>query len=211
MRTFEYKIIRREELTTSVWSGGTTTQLAIYPPDAVYGERNFVWRVSSAKVAIEESTFTPLPGIARIIMPIEGEMDLIHEGHHRASLKPFEQDSFMGDWQTRCYGKVTDFNLMTTQGRATLNAMELHPFSEKEIPVFSIGNNEGIDGECFSEVFYFLSPTKVKLPNVNEEFSVERGDVLLLQSEYSEGQSIKVLNPLNTDTHVIQASVRHKK
>ena len=62
-----YRIIRKGELPVSRWSGGTTTQLAIWPEGAVYAERNFVWRVSSARVETQESEFTSLPGVARTI------------------------------------------------------------------------------------------------------------------------------------------------
>lgn len=59
----EIKVITKEQQKTSTWSGGTTTQLAIYPEDADYGKRNFTWRLSSATVEAEESVFTSLPGI----------------------------------------------------------------------------------------------------------------------------------------------------
>lgn len=113
---YSIEIIRKAEQNTSIWSGGTTTQLAIFPKDAVYSERNFLWRISSAKVEVEESLFTHLPGIWRWIMVLEGELRLEHEGHHKAILVPFEQDSFSGDWTTRSFGKVTDFNLMMAHG-----------------------------------------------------------------------------------------------
>lgn len=113
---YSVEIIRKEEQSTSIWSGGTTTQLAIYPKDSEYKERNFKWRLSSACVDIEESTFTNLPGIWRYIMIIDGEMVLQHEGHHNALLKPYEQDSFSGSWTTKSIGRAKDFNLMLSQG-----------------------------------------------------------------------------------------------
>ena len=42
-------------------SGGTTTQIAIFPSDTPYSTRDFLWRVSSAVVTDEKSIFTPLP------------------------------------------------------------------------------------------------------------------------------------------------------
>jgi len=64
---YEVKLITKEQQKTSKWSGGTTTQLAIYPEDADYGKRNFTWRLSTATVEAAESVFTSLPGIDRII------------------------------------------------------------------------------------------------------------------------------------------------
>lgn len=43
-------------------------------------------------------------------------MHLDHAGHHSATLKPFEQDYFMGEWKTKSTGSCTDFNLMLGKG-----------------------------------------------------------------------------------------------
>jgi uncharacterized protein len=111
----QVQIIRRADCPTTHWSGGTTTELYIYPPQATYRERNFSWRLSTATVADEQSTFTSLPGVTRTLLLLNGKVLLSHAGHYQKSLHPFSQDTFQGDWQTTCYGKATDFNLMTRQ------------------------------------------------------------------------------------------------
>lgn len=110
----DYKLIKREEQRTSVWSGGTTTELYIFPEDADYGSRNFSFRISSATVEAEESDFTLLPGIWREIMVLEGSMKLIHEERSECFLEKYDTDSFDGGWKTRSIGMVTDFNLMAS-------------------------------------------------------------------------------------------------
>ena len=40
---------------TTKWSGGLTTQLGIAPAGAVYADRDFLWRLSSATVEDAES------------------------------------------------------------------------------------------------------------------------------------------------------------
>ena len=50
---------RQEQFVVSQWTGGKTTQLAISPKEAVYADREFLWRLSSATVELEESDFTP--------------------------------------------------------------------------------------------------------------------------------------------------------
>lgn len=113
MQTNEVKLIRKSEQITSAWSGGTTTQLFIYPENASYQERNFLFRISTAKVDVEESVFTKLPGISRQIMILDGILKLEHTGRYTKILHKFETDYFDGNWETKGYGKVTDFNLMT--------------------------------------------------------------------------------------------------
>lgn len=112
----DVKINRRHEQNTSRWSGGTTTQLAIYPESSLYNKRDFLWRISTAVVEDEESVFTSLSGYERILMILEGRLELNHEGHYRKTLTPFETDKFSGDWKTTSRGKVRDFNLMFKAG-----------------------------------------------------------------------------------------------
>jgi environmental stress-induced protein Ves len=107
------KLIRKSEQITISWSGGTTTQLFIYPEKASYQERNFLFRISLATMETEESVFTKLPGISRQIMILDGTLKLEHTGRYTKILKKFETDSFEGDWETKGFGKVKDFNLMT--------------------------------------------------------------------------------------------------
>ena len=51
----EWKLLTQADQVTTTWSGGTTTQLAIAPEGAVYADRDFLWRLSSAKVELEHS------------------------------------------------------------------------------------------------------------------------------------------------------------
>lgn len=124
----QVKIIRKTEQKTSQWSGGTTTQLAIFPETATYDQRDFLFRISTAKIEAAESKFTSLPGISRTIMILEGNLTLNHEGHYSEALQKFSIDSFDGGWKTTSSGKVTDFNLMTSgQATGTLLGKTLQP------------------------------------------------------------------------------------
>lgn len=106
------KIISSKEQKTIHWSGGTSTELYIFPEESEFSERNFDLRISTATIEVEKSEFTSLSGYLRKIMVLEGTLDLHHENHHSSSLKPFEQDSFSGEWKTSSIGKATDFNVI---------------------------------------------------------------------------------------------------
>ncbi len=103
---------------TSVWSGGTTTEIGISPEGSRYANRDFLWRISSATVELEESTFTALPDYNRIIMTLEGDIDLCHNEGEWIHLQPFEPHVFDGGDDTVSRGKVVDFNLMLRKGKA---------------------------------------------------------------------------------------------
>lgn len=95
------------------WSGGTTSELFIYPEGSEFKKGDYQLRLSIATVEVEESTFTSLPGVERTLMVLEGELRLKHEGEHEITLNPLQKDHFSGAWNTQSWGKVTDFNLMT--------------------------------------------------------------------------------------------------
>jgi hypothetical protein len=72
--------LKPDNYIVSTWSGGTTTQIGIAPQGAVYADRNFMWRISSATVDLEVSDFTPLPDYDRLIATLEGEIDVTGAG-----------------------------------------------------------------------------------------------------------------------------------
>lgn len=148
----EFKVVKKAEYKTTKWPGGTTAELIIFPKEALYSERNFKWRLSSASVEAETSAFTSLPGIERILMVLKGELFLEHKDHHSVKLMPYEQDSFSGQWDTVSYGKATDFNLMLAEGcRGKLEVIQMH-----KGPGIGIRHDEYIEGEenLTTEVFY---------------------------------------------------------
>jgi len=102
---------------TTQWSGGATTQLAIAPKGAVYADRDFLWRLSSATVELDESDFTPLPAYDRVISTLRGDMVLAHNGGERLTLHPYEIHDFSGADDTHSWGRCTDFNLMLRRGQ----------------------------------------------------------------------------------------------
>ena len=111
--------LKPDNYIVSTWSGGTTTQIGIAPQGAVYADRDFMWRVSSATVDLEVSDFTPLPDYDRLIATLEGEIDVTHNGGESIHLAPYCVHKFDGGWETRAAGKCRDFNLMTRKGVCT--------------------------------------------------------------------------------------------
>ncbi|WXR61034.1 HutD family protein [Peptostreptococcaceae bacterium AGR-M142] len=107
-----FEIIKQNDMNIKKWSGGTSKEIFIYPKNSSYENRDFKFRISSAKVELEESNFTRLENIKRVIMVLDGELKLVHGSRYKRHLKKFNQDTFMGDWETKSYGKAVDFNLM---------------------------------------------------------------------------------------------------
>lgn len=165
------KIIKKEEITTSNWSGGTTAELFIYPGKAEYKNLDFAFRLSRATIEIEESTFTPLPNVKRKLMLLDGELELIHEGEHSKKLKPLQFDTFSGDWNTKSKGKATDFNLMMLG--ATEGNFSVIKAKKKQYHNYKITNG--------FTVFYIA-----KGAFSYDDTTVEEGDLLIFDKEEEE-------------------------
>ena len=126
-----------EQMQTSTWSGGTTTQICIYPREAKYADRQFLWRISSATVDLAESDFTPLPDYDRYISTLQGEIELTHGQKPSIRLKPFEIHGFSGAEDTHCVGICRDFNLMLRRGAAEGSMEALMLCGERILPAGS--------------------------------------------------------------------------
>lgn len=129
-----------QDYIVSQWSGGATMQIAISPRNAVYANRDFLWRVSSASVDLEESTFTPLNDYHRWIAPIKGNMRLFHANGSSATLPPYSVYQFDGALPTHSQGRCTDFNLMLRKSKAygLIRSLELSVGAIQNIAVQSI-------------------------------------------------------------------------
>lgn len=149
---------------TSAWSGGTTTELFLFPEDGSYAQRNFRVRISSATVELEESDFTPLPSVERYITPLEGGFTLTHPGASPVVLTALAAPyRFSGQISTHCVGKATDFNLMLKDcdGR-----MELH----REIAPLRPGFNG----------LYAIADGIFSLQG--QQFVMKKGELLIIQT-----------------------------
>ena len=150
---------------TSTWSGGTTTELFLYPENGSYAARDFLFRISSATVDLEESDFTPLQGVERNITPLEGSFVLAHPGAAPVMLPPLAPPyRFWGDVPTHCVGRATDFNLMLKGCEGT---MELHRSTAPIRPGFN--------------AFYAVEDAVFSLER--QQFEMKKGELLTIFSE----------------------------
>ncbi len=182
----EYRIIKPEKYITGTWSGGTTTQLAIYPEDASYSERNFIFRLSSATVDTEQSDFTHLPDYDRWLMILAGNARLVHNNKREITLAPYECNAFGGEESTVSYGKVTDYNLMLKKGsQGSMEAVKLGRDMVKIKILHQAGYKKGFTG-------VFLKDAHAKINVCGEEINLERGCQFLVIYDDKENVEIGI-------------------
>lgn len=182
----KYRIIKPEEYETGVWSGGTTTQLAIYPPGASYADRNFIFRLSSATVDTEQSEFTHLPDYDRWLMIFEGSARLVHSSEREVTINPYEYDAFDGGISTVSFGRVTDYNLMLRKGgTGSMKAIGLDE-NIKEIRIMPQGEYQsGFAG-------IFLRGEYAQITLCGEPLKLENGCQLLVLFSGTETVSLDI-------------------
>ncbi len=112
------KLLKSNDYIKSEWSGGTTTQMAIYPENEVYADRNFLWRLSSATIDLDESDFTKLSDYNRYIATLDNKIMLEQNGE-KFELKPLQLHYFDGGVDTKSFGKCKDFNLMLRKNKCS--------------------------------------------------------------------------------------------
>lgn len=182
---------------TNNWSGGTTTELFIYPPTAEYSLRNFDFRLSTASVITESSEFTSLPNVSRKIMVLDGAIEITHQNQYTKKLSPFEQDEFKGDWKTTTIGKCTDFNLMTTGNISgnieaiTLNKNDTHIYQP-------IKTNNWL--------FIYVYTGQVTLSFRDKTYLLTKGGLFVLNENISQNIHLKA----NTSCQLIFSTINQQ-
>ncbi|WP_346873980.1 HutD family protein [Clostridium sp. UBA5988] len=173
---YKIEIITKDKIKTSNWSGGTTNEIYIYPKDSNYKDLNFKWRISSATVELEHSTFTNLPKVYRYITTLEGSMDLCHNKGPLIHLEPFEVHGFSGDVNTESFGTVTDFNLMI--GPGCYGVMKTICLGDG-LPLKLSINELSYNCEVYSNIFY--SPHEILTVKIdNKVITLDVGEALIV-------------------------------
>lgn len=165
----EWKLLTRDDYVTTNWSGGTTTQLAIAPEGAVYADRDFFWRLSSATVELEHSDFTPLPDYDRLLAVLEGEIKLKIGQDEPFALAPGRVAAFDGGVPVESWGRCVDFNLMVRKGKGRGFVSELRREVTYEATIQPGARTRGLAIYCVSG--------KARLPEFGLE--VQAGQTLL--------------------------------
>ncbi len=150
------KLLKEDNYSISDWSGGKTRQLAIFPPQSIYADRDFIWRLSSATVDLDESDFTMLPDYNRVLMVLKGNVVLSYDDVKTVSLNELEQDSFDGASKTKSFGRITDFNLMVRKGNEGILDV-IRPESVATACADTLGSSKGrITHALYCKEGYFL-------------------------------------------------------
>jgi len=182
-----------DQFVTTHWSGGTTTEMFLWPPDGNYANREFKVRISSATIEEETSIFSRLDGIQRYLSVLEGQITLKFNDMNELHVKPYNVIEFSGSDKTVSNGICRDFNLMLKGCEGNLTSYKL---------------TNSVEIECKPGYFYiFYSESLCYFEIMNQESG--DSDRVSLQDSYSLEKGIAIVSHVeNIETFIF--SLRNK-
>lgn len=173
------KIIMKEEFITTKWDGGETTQLAIYPEDAIFSCKDFLWRVSSATFTSTQSKFSDFSGYQRYILPLNGRLSVYHNGLYSRELDKYEVEYFDGSWSTFSENTLDcrDYNFIVKSGYFA------------KLQILNKGDEYLLKGSKILSVFS-VKDFALNLFNKNEKKDMDGFSLLVLETDSEEKISI---------------------
>ena len=183
----DYNIIKKEETTISKWFGGEIYKYFVYPESSSYDDKDFTLALVGAAVNLDESDFTDYSGYDRIIMTIDNDLNLNHNGGEMISLNKHDLYAYDGGDCTKSYGKANDFNVIFKKGKSFGNTrtVELSKDTviEKEIVVVR-------EKDVFEFVFCIEGSFTFKVGE--EENTIDSEDLIVIDhSEMKENYSYR--------------------
>lgn len=166
------KVIRRKikNIDPSLWQGGKTYELFIYPENTSYAEKNFMFRLSSATIEKSPSIFTNFQGYRRFLIMLAGDLAIERNGnfenHAEGDVFEFPSTDLITSFSTGI-----DFNLMIDQQVATptVNTGELNlQIKEKFCFVYTssmtcLKINQSFKKLNKNECLVFINPKKEEI------------------------------------------------
>jgi uncharacterized protein len=131
-----FKITTAKDFIRKPWKngGGMTEELLVFPDS---GE--FLWRMSVASID-RSGPFSLFKGYSRILIPLEGSIQVTHQGWEPKDLPVMQPYKFEGDWQTDCKlqsKRARDFNVIFKTGEVRAQVQVIVAGEKRSLPAGS--------------------------------------------------------------------------
>lgn len=156
--------ISKDTLIPTIWDGGETFEYYIYPENALYTNRDFLFRISAATINKVSSTFTKFNNYQRFLVMLDNDLNIKINGKEE-HYTPNDIFKFDSNSDIISYTKGNDFNLM-----ASKNA--------QAIDVFFL--NEDVQLKQSFIFLFALNDTSVEVNN--ETINLKKTDLLLIEN-----------------------------
>lgn len=104
--------IEYKKLIGSIWPGGETFQYYIYPKDAMYADKDFLFRLSTATVKDASASFSNFIGYKRYFLMLNNELDLVINRNQHIQKDKFEIVDFRSEDDVKSNSLGQDLNFV---------------------------------------------------------------------------------------------------
>lgn len=161
---FSYTVYRKRDVVPSLWDGGQTFEYHIFPETAVYANRDFLFRFSSASIEKVPSVFTKFEGYTRFLVMLDNDLQIIRNGVEER-YTPQQVFVFDSSDNIVSYSPGHDFNLMVNHA---IKEAKVQLLKERILITGTYG--------------FFFASTKTRVSSDNFNTELEAGDLLFIQN-----------------------------
>lgn len=168
--------ISKDTLIPTIWDGGETFEYYIYPENALYTNRDFLFRISAATINKVPSTFTKFNNYQRFLVMLDNDLNININGKEE-SYTPNDVFKFDSDSDIKSYTKGNDFNLMVSKNVEIADVFFLN------------------DTVQLNQSFIFLYALNNTFVEVNNEIiNLKKTDLLLIENNNQSDILLKTEN-----------------
>jgi len=177
--------ISKDTLIPTIWDGGETFEYYIYPENALYANRDFLFRISAATITKVPSTFTKFKNYQRFLVMLDNDLNINNNGKEE-SYTPNDVFKFDSNSGITSYTKGNDFNLMVSKNLEKADLFFLN------------------DTIQLKQSFIFLFALNDTLVEVNNEMiNLKKTDLLLIENNNQSDILLKTENSILVGTLII--------
>ncbi|KAF2081695.1 HutD family protein [Flavobacterium sharifuzzamanii] len=165
-------LLTKKSTNPSIWSGGLTYEYIIYPKTAIYADRDFGFRISSATIEEVPSEFTKFKGYHRYLVMLDNELD-VEINKEKKAYEKYEIMEFNSDDEVTSFTKGTDFNWMVSE-----------KISNHKLEIANGNQN------CNAEIVILFSLHSTIITINEKPYHLEPYDALVVENEEKENVSL---------------------
>lgn len=177
--------ISKDTLIPTIWNGGETFEYYIYPENALYANRDFLFRISAATITKVPSTFTKFNDYKRFLVMLDNDLNINNNGKEE-HYTPNDIFKFDSNSDIMSYTKGNDFNLMVSKNVQASDLFFLNEAVQLNQPFI---------------FFFAINDTSVEVNN--ETINLKKKDLLLIENKNQSDILLKTENSILVGTLII--------
>ncbi|WP_300671583.1 HutD family protein [Soonwooa sp.] len=169
----KYIKISKQHISPSIWDGGKTYEYYIYPPEANYANRDFLFRISGASIEKSPSVFTRFENFQRFLVMLDNDLNIKRNDkvEHYS-----QQDVFVFDSNDEIISQSlgNDFNVMVFKTIAFSGVEILTEFNHS-----------------IADFILVFAKVETEIQLNNQKIRLDKDDLLVIENSNQQEISVK--------------------